>query len=76
MTEVILVFASNADAMIATKALKDAGVAAKMIPRPAGVDSPANLCLCIDGATEPQAISALSAASVSFGTVVKATASA
>lgn len=71
MAEVILIFASNADAMIATKALKDAGVAAKMIPKPAGVDSTANLCLSIDGAAESAAASALSVAGIALGGVVK-----
>ena len=71
MAEVILVFASNADAMIATKALKDAGVAAKMIPRPANVDSTANLCLSIDGSAESEAASALSVAGIALGAIVK-----
>lgn len=69
--EVILTFASNADAMIATKALKDAGVVAKMIPKPPGVASTANLCLAIDGASETQAASALSLAGIALGGVVK-----
>ncbi len=69
--EVIFVFSSNADAMIATKALKDAGVAAKMIPRPAGVDSTANLCLSIDGSVEAQAAAALSGAGIALGAIVK-----
>ena len=71
MPEVILIFASNADAMIATKALKDAGVAAKMIPKPAGIASTANLCLAIDGSAESQAASALSVAGIALGGVVK-----
>jgi hypothetical protein len=71
MSEIIFVFASNTDAMIATKALKDAGVAAKMIPKPANVDSTANLCLAIDGAVESEAASALSTAGVALGGVVK-----
>ncbi len=69
--EAILVFSSNADAMIATKALKDAGVPAKMIPKPAGVTSPANLCLSIDGAAETRALSALKDAGIALGGVVK-----
>lgn len=43
MADVILFFSSNADTMIATKALKDAGIAAKMIPKPANVTATANL---------------------------------
>jgi len=71
MAELILVFATNADAMIATKALKDAGVRAKMIPKPAGVDSTANLCLTIEGSAERDAASVLSVAGISFGGVAR-----
>ena len=71
MADVILFFSSNADTMIATKALKDKGVPAKMIPKPAGVDSASNLCLSIDGAAEAAAVGALSAAGVTLGGVVK-----
>lgn len=71
MADVILFFASNADTMIATKALKDSGVAAKMIPKPANVTSASNLCLSVDGGAEAQAITALAAAKVALGGVVK-----
>ena len=71
MADVILFFASNADTMIATKALKDAGVAAKMIPKPANVTSASNLCLSIDGGVEAQAVGALGTAGVALGGVVK-----
>jgi len=71
MADVILFFSSNADTMIATKALKDAGVAAKMIPKPANVASPANLCLSVDGSAESAAVGALGAAGVALGGVVK-----
>ncbi len=71
MADVILFFASNADTMIATKALKDAGVPAKMIPKPASVSSASNLCLSIDGGAETQAKTALSGAGVALGGVVK-----
>jgi hypothetical protein len=74
MAEVILFFGSNADAMIATKKLKDAGVAAKMIPKPANVTATSNLCLSIDEAAENQAKTALSTAGVALGGVVKQTA--
>jgi hypothetical protein len=69
--QIVFTFASNADAMIATKALKDAGVAAKMIPKPAGVDSAANLCLAVDGGSEVQATSTLSGSGVRFQAVVR-----
>src|SRR5665213_1755537 len=39
MAEIVLFFSSNADTMIATKALKDGGVSAKMIPKPAHVSA-------------------------------------
>lgn len=71
MADVILFFGSNADTMIATKALKDAGISAKMIPKPANVSSASNLCLSIDGGAESQAKSALTGAGVSLGGVVK-----
>ncbi len=71
MADVILFFSSNADTMIATKALKDAGVSAKMIPKPATVASSSNLCLSIDGSVETAAVSALQTAKIALGGVVK-----
>ncbi len=71
MADVILFFSSNADTMIATKALKDAGVAAKMIPKPASVNSTSNLCLSIDGGAEGAAVTALKTANIALGGVVK-----
>ncbi|HET7815857.1 MAG TPA: putative Se/S carrier-like protein [Candidatus Baltobacteraceae bacterium] len=71
MADVILFFSSNADTMIATKALKDAGVTAKMIPKPAAVNSASNLCLSIDGGVEVTAVSALRTANIALGGVVK-----
>jgi hypothetical protein len=68
---VILVFSSNADAMIATKVLKDAGIPAKMIPKPSGVDSQANLCLSIEGSYEPHATLTLSGRGVRCGSVAQ-----
>jgi len=71
MADLILFFGSNADTMIATKTLKDAGIAAKMIPKPASVNSASNLCLSIDGGAESQAKTALSGAGVALSGVVK-----
>lgn len=71
MPDVILFFSSNADTMIATKALKDSGVPAKMIPRPASVTTTANLCLSIDGGAEANAVAALGKANIALGGVVK-----
>lgn len=71
MADVILFFSSNADTMIATKALKDAGVSAKMIPKPASVNATANLCLSIDGGVEGAAVNAIKSANIALGGVVK-----
>ncbi|MFN2449419.1 MAG: putative Se/S carrier-like protein [Candidatus Baltobacteraceae bacterium] len=71
MADVILFFSSNADTMIATKALKDAGVTAKMIPKPAAVNTASNLCLSIEGGVEATAVTALKTANISLGGVVK-----
>jgi len=71
MADVILFFSSNSDTMIATKALKDSGVTAKMIPKPSNVSSPANLCLSVDGTAESAAVAALAKANVALGGVVK-----
>ena len=71
MADVILFFASNADTMIATKALKDGGITAKMIPKPAHVAASANLALSIDGAVEANAVAALGKANVALGGVAK-----
>ncbi|MBV8284557.1 MAG: hypothetical protein JO175_07890 [Candidatus Eremiobacteraeota bacterium] len=57
--------------MIATKTLKDAGVTAKMIPKPANVSTTSNLCLSIDSGVESQAKTALAGAGVALGGVVK-----
>jgi hypothetical protein len=69
VADVILFFSSNADTMIATKALKDGGVAAKMIPKPAHVSASANLALSVDGAAESAAIAVLGKANVALGGV-------
>ncbi len=71
MADVLLYFASNADTMIATKALKDGGVAAKMIPKPAHVIASANLALSVDPSFEATAIAVLGKANVALGGVVK-----
>lgn len=71
MSDVILFFSTNADTMIATKTLKDAGIVAKMIPKPAAVTTSSNLCLSIDGGVETNAVSALRTANIALGGVVK-----
>ncbi|HEY0394137.1 MAG TPA: putative Se/S carrier-like protein [Candidatus Elarobacter sp.] len=71
MADVILFFSSNADTMIATKALKDGGITAKMIPKPAHVSATANLALSVDGSAESTAIAVLGRANVTLGGVAK-----
>ena len=46
MADLILFFGSNADTMIATKALKDAGIAAKMIPETRHASTRPRTCAC------------------------------
>lgn len=64
MAGVVLVFPSNSGTMIATKALRDSGVAATIIPTPASTQSQSNLSLRIDPAAESRAVAALEAAKV------------
>jgi len=71
MADIILFFSSNADTMIATKALKDGGIAAKMIPKPAHVAATANLALSVDGSAESTAVAVLGKANVTLGGVYK-----
>ncbi len=71
MAGVVLVFPSNSGTMIATKALRDSGVAATIIPTPASTQSTSNLSLRIDPAAEPQAVAALEAAKVSLSGVYR-----
>ncbi|HYZ16070.1 MAG TPA: DUF3343 domain-containing protein [Candidatus Acidoferrum sp.] len=71
MADVILFFGSNADAMVATKALKDGGIPAKMIPKPAHVTASANLCLTVDAGAETNALAVLGKANVALGGVAK-----
>ncbi|HZO93515.1 MAG TPA: putative Se/S carrier-like protein [Candidatus Baltobacteraceae bacterium] len=71
MADVVLFFASNADTMIATKALKDGGITAKMIPKPAHVSATANLALSLDAGFETNAIAVLGKANVPLGGVAR-----
>ncbi|HZX67314.1 MAG TPA: putative Se/S carrier-like protein [Candidatus Elarobacter sp.] len=71
MADVILYFGSNADTMIATKALKDGGVVARMIPKPAHVNATANLALTVEGDAESAAIAVLGRANVALGGVAR-----
>jgi hypothetical protein len=69
MTNLILVFPSNAGTMIATRTLRDSGVAARMIPTPASVQSAASLCLSVDHLVQAAALAALKAAKISVTAV-------
>lgn len=71
MTNVILLFASNSGTMIATRALRDSGVHAKMIPTPPSLQAASNLCLSIERAVEAAALTALTVAKVSVSTVIR-----
>jgi hypothetical protein len=71
VADVVFYFASNADTMIATKALKDGGVVARMIPKPANVTATANLALSIDAASEAAAVAVLGKANVALGGVAR-----
>jgi hypothetical protein len=67
--DVILLFPSNSNTMIATKTLRDSGVQAKMIPTPRGVESASNLCLSVEHPAEAMALAALKRANISVTTV-------
>lgn len=59
------------DTMIATRALRDAGVLAKMIPLPADVQSSANLGLSIEDSAEVSAIAAIKSTNLALGGIVR-----
>lgn len=71
ITGVVLFFGTNADTMIAGKTLRDANIEARMIPKPAGVSSEANLVLSIARELEAMATGALTKAGVALKGVVK-----
>jgi hypothetical protein len=71
MTNVILLFPSNSGTMIATKALRDSGVVARMMPTPPSVQSASNLCLSIEHSAEAAALAVLKVAKVGVTTIVR-----
>jgi hypothetical protein len=71
MTDVILMFPSNSGTMIATKALRDSGVQARMIPTPPSAQSASNLCLSIERTAEAAALAALNVARVAISAIVR-----
>lgn len=71
LSGVVLYFGTNADTMIAGKALRDANIDSRMLPKPAGVTSEANLVLSIARELEPLATRTLSTAGVALKGVIK-----
>ena len=70
MSHVVIYFASNTETMVAGKALRDAGVWNKIVPRPTAAKTEANMCLEIELTAEMKAMTVLSSASVPIaGTV-------
>lgn len=57
-----MIFATNAETMIATKTLKDAGLTPRLVAKPPDAKSASNLCLTIERAMEAAASTALRAA--------------
>ena len=68
---VILYFGTNADTMIAGKTLRDANIEARMLPKPDGIASEADLVLAVAHDVEMHATSALSSAGVAIKGVIK-----
>ncbi len=71
ITGVVLYFGTNADTMIAGKTLRDANIESRMIPKPAGISSEANLVLKIASELETLATRALSGAGIALQGVIK-----
>jgi hypothetical protein len=71
MAGLILLFPSNSGMMVATRALKDSGVQARMMPVPASAQSSSNLCLSIDLAMETTALAALKVANIDVSEVLR-----
>jgi hypothetical protein len=59
-----LIFESNSDTMLASKALRHANVPARIIIKPAQVQGAANLSLSVDAVVQPTVVELLNAAHV------------
>ena len=70
IADVVFYFGTNQETMIAGKALRDANIVARMIPRPASVTSEANLCLAVAQDAATRATDAISGAGVALKGVV------
>jgi hypothetical protein len=71
VNEIVLYFGSNAETMIASKTLKEAGVASRMIPRPAGIATASNLCISVTSDIEARATAVLTGAGVAPGGIAR-----
>jgi hypothetical protein len=67
----ILLFPSNSGTMVATRALKDSGVTARMMPIPAGTQSSSNLCLSVEHDIEAAALAVLKSANIDVTAVLR-----
>jgi Putative Se/S carrier protein-like len=70
IADVVFYFGTNQDTMIAGKALRDANIVARMIPKPASVATDANLCLAVAQEAAPRASAAISGAGIALKGVV------
>jgi hypothetical protein len=71
MAALILLFPSNSGVMVATRALKDSGVQARMMPVPANTQSSSNLCLSIDHAMEAAVLATLKVANIDVSAILR-----
>jgi hypothetical protein len=72
MGDLILFFATNTETMMATSALKEAGISVQMVPRPSTLATSSNFCLRIAAAAERPAESVLRAARIALAGFVGA----
>ena len=64
LSHVVIYFSSNTETMLAGKALRDAGVWNKIVPRPSAAKTDANMCLEIELTAEMKAMTVLSSVDV------------
>jgi hypothetical protein len=70
LSHVVIFFSTNTETMVAGKALRDAGVWNKIVPKPAAAKTEANMCLEIELTAEMKAMTVLSSVNVPIaGTV-------
>jgi len=71
VADVLLCFATNAETMLATRALKQSGFTLRMVATPANVSPSSNLSLSIDASAEAGATSALASLGMPIHAIVK-----